>query len=639
MNLKNFFITLLLFCSLTTLVAQKLSPIRDAGLYGFIDSTGKTIIPTEFKSVGHFSEGLAPARKQGYYGYINTNGNWAIKPQYEYAESFNNDRAIVYINGLPLIIDHAGRKYAQRVYQEIEPFKDRFTLAKGKGEKWGVIDHEGKLRLDTLYDEIYILKLGYYLTRNYVKDSMGRINHANERSGLLDSTGTEFIHLKENETCYGRDEKHIVVIRSSKEKSSAIEKVLLIYNYEGELVLEKNLGIHGSVEGIFKEGFLRLRLYGGDEGGDFNYDLVYQGLMDIKGNMVIDNPKYQQLSDVHNNRLFASVKDGHNQKIYLLKPNGQVLNDSAYSYFKNFNSSYAFVMVDKKWGVIDTMGQFIHPARFRHLRHVGKEHFAYTDEGSSWKVGIGQYREKLLTPVIISDLNYGFNNGVLLGAIDQKLSYINQNGDVVWQENKGNLETLSPLNIDYMNEGYFHAYSAKRKNELGGNAIFKNYPKDISEGSDFIKGKLTVTAYLDSQTVFQEKFEGIKVVVANTTNEGVDFAAQDSRLEMIMQAKNADGEWQDIEYLSNSWCGNSYHTLILNPNEYWEFAAPKYSGAVQTRLRVKLSLNDSVDSRKNRWSPKKTIIYSNEFDGRVNPGQFWRKPEYTQWGIMDPYFE
>lgn len=34
---------------------------------------------------------------------------------------------------------------------------------------------------------------------------------------------------------------------------------------------------------------------------------------------------------------------------------------------------------------------------------------------------------------------------------------------------------------------------------------------------------------------------------------------------------------------------------------------------------------------------KELILYSNEFEGSINPGQFWRKQDHFSWGIMDPY--
>ncbi|MEZ4892544.1 MAG: WG repeat-containing protein [Saprospiraceae bacterium] len=57
-------------------------------LLGFIDTTGKVVIPPKFLNAGDFSEGFAPVRIGGRYGYINTKGKLQIKAKYEYAESF-----------------------------------------------------------------------------------------------------------------------------------------------------------------------------------------------------------------------------------------------------------------------------------------------------------------------------------------------------------------------------------------------------------------------------------------------------------------------------------------------------------------------------------------------------------------------
>ncbi len=40
---------------------------------------------------------------------------------------------------------------------------------------------------------------------------------------------------------------------------------------------------------------------------------------------------------------------------------------------------------------------------------------------------------------------------------------------------------------------------------------------------------------------------------------------------------------------------------------------------------------------KKYWDRKTRKIYSKEFDGSINPGQFWRKRDYVPAGIMDPY--
>lgn len=108
------------------------------------------------------------------------------------------------------------------------------------------------------------------------------------------------------------------------------------------------------------------------------------------------------------------------------------------------------------------------------------------------------------------------------------------------------------------------------------------------------------------------------------------FDAQDSRLTMKLQAIDRNGDWRDIEYLPSSWCGNSYHFLYLPTDHYWKFVIPVYHGKIKTRIRAALSYKKSIVGA-SLW------LYSNEFEGSINAGQFSKLPKYSPKGIMDPY--
>ena len=53
---------------------NQLVPIRENGLWGFIDTAGRVVIAPKFLSAGDFSEELAPVRIAGSYGYVNEKG-------------------------------------------------------------------------------------------------------------------------------------------------------------------------------------------------------------------------------------------------------------------------------------------------------------------------------------------------------------------------------------------------------------------------------------------------------------------------------------------------------------------------------------------------------------------------------------
>jgi hypothetical protein len=95
-------------------------------------------------------------------------------------------------------------------------------------------------------------------------------------------------------------------------------------------------------------------------------------------------------------------------------------------------------------------------------------------------------------------------------------------------------------------------------------------------------------------------------------------------LNIIREALDRSGNWQPVEYLPSSWCGNSYHRVALPSGQQWDFVAPVYAGSYETRMRFVLEEKDRV-------------ITSNEFTGFVDESQFERDQPLVSGGIMDPY--
>ena len=63
---------------------------KESGLYGYVDMTGKLVIPCEFETSGIFRYGYAEAAKGGKYGYINKNGEVVIPFEYDCAYGYGN---------------------------------------------------------------------------------------------------------------------------------------------------------------------------------------------------------------------------------------------------------------------------------------------------------------------------------------------------------------------------------------------------------------------------------------------------------------------------------------------------------------------------------------------------------------------
>ena len=225
------------------------------------------------------------------------------------------------------------------------------------------------------------------------------------------------------------------------------------------------------------------------------------------------------------------------------------------------------------------------------------------------------------------------NTRLSLNEVGNKWQYTDEQGKIVWTE-KDESHLPRWLNIDYMIRGHFYAgsaplYEQRPVNEGWGRS--SNVLRKISKKSNFPQSRLSMMVDTKHKAIFKRRYHGIKMYLTNTLTDTIFFNAQDSRLNMIVQAMDQEGLWKDIEYLPHSWCGMSYHRIYLLPGFYWEFIVPAYRGIFKTKLRIVLEYRDALKTKK--------ILYSNEFSGSINPAQFWRKRTYEPTDLMDSYVD
>ena len=98
--------------------------------YGFINTKGEEIVPCIYDDVEKFSEGLAVVKRKEKYGFINTKGEEVIPCQYDRARSFSDGFAVVYLayyDAIPPIkglIDKKGNTtFTQEDWDEYEKWK------------------------------------------------------------------------------------------------------------------------------------------------------------------------------------------------------------------------------------------------------------------------------------------------------------------------------------------------------------------------------------------------------------------------------------------------------------------------------------------------------------------------------------
>jgi hypothetical protein len=181
---------------------------------------------------------------------------------------------------------------------------------------------------------------------------------------------------------------------------------------------------------------------------------------------------------------------------------------------------------------------------------------------------------------------------------------------------------LEPMDVKVKLRGYFLAASGEKDTKaLGGFAPSANLPKRLDQVVP--QRALSLIAAPDEVAEFRGK-KGFRVMLANTSRKTASFEASDSRLNIVREALDRQGQWRAVEYLPQSWCGNSYHRLFLPSGRYWSFVAPEFRGTFRTKMRFVLQQEGLT-------------LRSNEFSGTVNPEQFEKLEGHQATSIMDPY--
>ncbi len=166
-----------------------LSTVKKGSKYGFIDSNGKVIIPFKFYKASKFDEGLAgvkifsgPKSIGNTTMYIDKMGNMQFKCEYDDVFSFSEGLARVEINGNSLtgksgFIEKTGKEIITCKYDQASSFSEGLAAVALKGKyfnDYGYIDKDDKLIIPLKYRSADDFSNG--LARVSYKGKYGYIN-------------------------------------------------------------------------------------------------------------------------------------------------------------------------------------------------------------------------------------------------------------------------------------------------------------------------------------------------------------------------------------------------------------------------------------------------------------------------------
>ena len=185
--------------------------------YGFIDRSGTPITPIHFDGASDFSEGMAEVKLGDKWGYIDHTGQMVIAPQYEETGPFKNGLARIKVNGVWGFIDKPGQQVILARFEFARDFSDDWTVVGfQKGVFTFYIDLTGRKVLDVPYGR------GVGGFRNGVAAVC-----ENNKCGLMNKAGEIIVSPRFKELEMSSDE----LIRVTDEKNR-----IGYMNYRGEFV-------------------------------------------------------------------------------------------------------------------------------------------------------------------------------------------------------------------------------------------------------------------------------------------------------------------------------------------------------------------------------------------------------------------
>ena len=99
------------------------------GKYGYIDKTGKEVIPAQYDNADSFEDGLAAVCKDGKWGVIETKGNTVIPFQYDNSYGTGEGYAAVSLDGKYGLVDTNNRVILPLEYDDITPVAEGVAYA------------------------------------------------------------------------------------------------------------------------------------------------------------------------------------------------------------------------------------------------------------------------------------------------------------------------------------------------------------------------------------------------------------------------------------------------------------------------------------------------------------------------------
>lgn len=360
---------------------------KDGNKWGYMDKNGRYVIRPVFQEAQDFQEnGLAIVKKGNLYGVINEKFDYVVPPKYETIYPFSEGRAQVIDDQGYRVIDEKGKELTKKSYSYIGKYSDSRAVV-----------------ADTMEDGSYLY-------------------------GYLDKKGNEVIPIQYE---VAQDFYNGKAVVSIKEKEHALidqnGRVLQTYPYYSV--------------GALREGKM-----------PFQKEMMDPfGYINEKGEVLI-RPQFRTAEPFQDGRAIVSVENNHWNRYGLIDQNGQIiipmqfdnmnlLGNKRVALGKAQNPDIPFFT--SVFAIATTDGELL--TQFRYFGVLNYKHgyaSAYDDNDTFFLDLNGNIAKHL--PIVRGSGTLTFIGDLIKANVDERLSYYNHAGKLIWQQNKS-----FPLNKPY----------------------------------------------------------------------------------------------------------------------------------------------------------------------------------------------
>lgn len=113
-------------------------------IYGFVDETGRVVIPLKFDSASAFINNLSVVKQDNQWGFIDTTGNFTTPYRYDYLSRLGSNHYAFQLKGLYGVLDMNTNVIIPNQYCFVNLLRDNMFIAQRQNKSYCIVNDKGK---------------------------------------------------------------------------------------------------------------------------------------------------------------------------------------------------------------------------------------------------------------------------------------------------------------------------------------------------------------------------------------------------------------------------------------------------------------------------------------------------------------